>query len=115
MYVRGVSELTATGNKYETNFVLDNHALFSRGEATIQSNGLLVEDLVNGTLDISESTFEGNKGILANNRAGILPEPSGFSSRLIAFNRCTFNALTLDDLTFKSNTGAQEFDTQIEQ
>ena len=104
-----MSELDATDNTYETNFVLDNHAPFSRGDATVQSNGILVEDL-EGNLDISDSTFQGNKGIRANNRAGILPEPSGFSSRLIAFNRCIFDSLTLDNLNFKSNTGAQEID-----
>ena len=92
------------------NFVLDNHSPYSSGDATIQSNGILIEDLV-GSLDLSESSFTGNKGINANNRAGILPEPDGFSSRLIAFHRCTFNSLTMNDMNFESNTGAQEIDT----
>ena len=110
VYLRGLSELDATGCEYEMNFVLDNHSPYSRGDATIQSNGILIEDLV-GSLDLSESSFTGNKGINANNRAGILPEPDGFSSRLIAFHRCTFDSLTMDDMTFESNTGAQEIDT----
>lgn len=72
VFLRGLTTLDATGNKYDTNFVVDNHSPYSQGDATVQSNGILIEDLV-GDLDLSDSNFSGNKGLLGNNRAGISP------------------------------------------
>ena len=104
VFFRGITTLTATSCTYDSNFVIDGYSHYSSA-STVQSNGILIEDLELGILDLSSSTFTGNKGILTNNRAGIYPQPLGFSSRLIAFNRVVISTLTFDSVEFHSNMG----------
>ena len=110
VYVRGVSALTSRSSEYENNFVIDGYSPYTDASSTIQSNGILIEDLV-GTVDLSGSTFSDNWGILGNNRAGIYPTPQGFSSRLIAFSRCSITQLSFDSVTFENNGGELSLDS----
>ena len=103
----------ATGDEYDSNFVIDVHSPFSDA-SSVQSNGILIEDLV-GDITLSDSLFIGNVGILGNNRIGIYPVPRGFSSRLIAFHRCELHGLSMDRMSFQSNMGEQEIYATTEQ
>ena len=76
VHIRAASSLKARKNSFENNFVLDMFSPLACTSA-IQSNGILIQDLV-GSIDLSDSVFKSNGGLSGNNRVGIYPVPNGF-------------------------------------
>lgn len=112
VHIRGLAGLTITENTFKNNFVIDGFSPYASA-SLVQSNGILITDLT-GSVDLSENYFNANRGIRGNNKAGLSPTPSGFSSRLIAFHRCSISTLTMDDVTFQTNSGVQQVDSPVE-
>ena len=106
MHFRGLEWLTATSNTYTKNYVADIHSPYASAR-TIQSNGILVEDLV-GRLDLSSSSFDSNSGMNGFSTSGVYSSINGFASQLIGFNRVTLTELLFNDMSFSSNFGERE-------
>ena len=106
VHFRGLEWLTATSNSYTKNYVVDIHSPYASAR-TIQSNGILVEDLV-GRLDLSSSSFDSNSGMNGFSTSGVYSSINGFASQLIGFNRVTLTELLFNDMSFSSNFGERE-------